>query len=75
MFIDKALLDRLSADYPNDSKRVLGAKAIDTVDSNPVLKSRIISGFKAGGFAALEKTIDHPVAKFFVEFAKETFKS
>jgi hypothetical protein len=71
----KDLLDRLSADYPNDSNRVLGAKAIDTVDSNPVLKSRIINGLKAGGFAALEKAIDHPVAKFFVEGAKEAFKS
>jgi Mn-dependent DtxR family transcriptional regulator len=71
----KALLDRLSADYPNDSNRVLGAKAIDTVDSNPALKSRIINGLKAGGFAALEKAIDHPVAKFFVEGAKEAFKS
>jgi hypothetical protein len=71
----KALLDRLSADYPNDSNRVLGAKAIDTVDSNPVLKSRIINGLKPGGFAALEKAIDHPVAKFFVEGAKEAFKS
>jgi hypothetical protein len=71
----KALLDRLSADYPNDSNRVLGAKAIDAVDSNPVLKSQIINGLKAGSFAALEKTIDHPVAKIFVEGAKEAFKS
>ena len=71
----KALLDRLSADYPNDSNRVLGAKAIDTVDENQVLKTRIINSLKAGGFAALEKAIDHPVAKFFIEGAKEAFKS
>ena len=71
----KALLERLSADYPNDSNRVLGAKAIDTVDLNPALKSRIINGLKAGSFAALEKAIDHPIAKFFVEGAKEAFKS
>jgi hypothetical protein len=49
----KDLLDRLSVDYMNDSNRVLGAKAIDTVDSNPVLKSQIINGLKAGSFAAL----------------------
>ncbi len=71
----KALLNRLSADYPNDSNRVLGAKAIDTVDENQVLKTRIINSLKAGGFAALEKMIDHRAAKTFVEFAKETFKS
>jgi hypothetical protein len=70
----KSLLDRLSVDCPNDSNRVLGAKAIDTVDSNPVLKSRIINGLKAGGFTALEKMIDHPVAKIFVEGAKGAFK-
>ncbi len=71
----KALLDRLSANYPDDSNRVLAAKAIDTIDLKPELKSRIIKGLKAGGFAALEKMIDHPVAKFFIEGAKEAFKS
>lgn len=44
-------------------------------ERNPELKSRIINGLKAGSFAALEKAIDHPVAKFFVEGAKEAFKS
>jgi hypothetical protein len=66
----KDLLDRLSAEYPNDSSRVLAAKAIDNVDRNPDLKSRIIRGLKAGSLAALEKAIDRPVATFFVEGAK-----
>lgn len=67
----KALLNQLSADYPNDSGRVLGAKAVDEIDKNPQLKSRIIRGVKAGSLAALEKMIDHPVAQFFIEGAKE----
>ena len=70
----KALLDQLSVDYPSDSSRVLGAKAVDEVEKNPELKSRILRGVKAGSFAALEKMIDHPVAKFFIEGAKEVLK-
>lgn len=70
----KALLDQLSVDYPNDSPRVLSAKAMDEVEKKPELKSRILRGMKAGSFAALEKMIDHPVAKFFIEGAKEILK-
>ncbi|MFN6488279.1 MULTISPECIES: hypothetical protein [unclassified Nostoc] len=71
----KVLLEQLSLDYPGDSSRVLGAKAIDEVEKNPELKSRILRRVKAGSFAALEKMIDHPVAKFFIEGAKEVLKS
>ena len=67
----KDLLNQLSVDYPKDSYRVLSAKAVDEVDQNPQLKYRIIRGVKAGSLAALEKMIDHPVAQFFIEGAKE----
>lgn len=70
----KALLDQLSVDYPNDSPRVLSAKAVDEIEKNPELKSLILQGVKAGSFAALEKMIDHPIAKFFIEGAKEGLK-
>ena len=70
----KALLEQLSVDYPSDSPRVIGAKAVDEVEKNPEVKSRILRGVKAGSFAALEKMIDHPVAKFFIEGAKEVLK-
>jgi hypothetical protein len=70
----KALLDQLSLDYPDDSPRVLGSKAVDIVEKDRQMKSRILRGLKAGSFAALEKMIDHPVAKFFIEGAKEVFK-
>ncbi|WP_293154312.1 MULTISPECIES: hypothetical protein [unclassified Microcoleus] len=71
----KTLLDQLSLDYPGDSSRVLGAKAVDQIEKNPELKSRILRGVRAGSFAALEKMIDHPIAKFFIEGAKEALKS
>ena len=67
----KNLLNQLSEDYPNDSYRVLSAKAMDEVDKNPQLKYRIIRGLKAGSLAALEKMIDHPVAQFLIEGVKE----
>ncbi len=67
----KDLLNQLSVDYPKDSYRILSAKALDEVDQNPQLKYRIIRGVKAGSLAALEKMIDHPVAQFFIEGAKE----
>jgi hypothetical protein len=47
---------------------------VDQVEKNPELRSRILRGIKVGSFAALEKMIDHPVAKFFIEGAKEVLK-
>jgi len=70
----KFLLEQLSVGYPTDSPRVVSAKAVDEVEKSPELKSRILRGVKAGGFAALEKMIDHPIAKFFIEGAKEVLK-
>lgn len=70
----KSLLDQLSLDYPIDSPRVLSAKAVDQVEKNPELKSRLLKGIKAGSFAALEKMIDHPVAQFFIKGAEEVLK-
>ncbi|MFN4869388.1 MAG: hypothetical protein ACK5JB_03245 [Pseudanabaena sp.] len=70
-----SLLHQLSLDYPNDTHRILGARAVDAIEKNPALKDRLIRGIKAGSFAALEKLIDHPVAKFFIEGAKEAIKS
>lgn len=67
----KVLLDQMSIDYPSDSLRVISAKAIDQVENNPELKSRILRGLKAGSFAALEEMVDHPVAQFFITGVKE----
>lgn len=70
----KALLNQLSLDYPQENPRVLGAKAVDQLRSDPNLQSRVLRGVKAGSFAALEKMIDHPVAQFFIEGTKEILK-
>ena len=70
----KALLDQLSADYPDESKRDISAKAVDAVEKNPGLQSRISRAIKVGGLAALEKMIDHPAAKGLIEGTKEFLK-
>lgn len=70
----KELLKQITLDNPDDSKRVLSAKAIDKIIEKPELKARLIRGVKAGSLAALEKAIDHPLAQFFVEGIKEAFK-
>ena len=70
----KFLLDKLSVDYPSESPRVLGAKAVDEVEKNPELKSRIFKGIKAGSIAALQSMINHPAVTFFIEGAKEVLK-
>ncbi|MGF1524837.1 MAG: hypothetical protein ACFBSF_21130 [Leptolyngbyaceae cyanobacterium] len=71
----KELLDQLSEEYPADSPRVLSAKAVDQVEKDPHFKARLLRGLKAGSFAALEKMIDHPVAKFFIEGSKEILET
>lgn len=70
----KQLLDQISIDYPNESPRTLGAKAVDKIEGNLDLRTKIFKGVSAGSLAALEKMIDHPVAKFFIEGSKEFFK-
>jgi uncharacterized protein YPO0396 len=70
-----AILRQLSTDYPEANPKDLAGKALEQIDENSALKTRLIKGLKAGSFAALEKMIDHPVARFFIESAKEVLKS
>jgi uncharacterized protein YuzE len=69
----KTLLDQLSANYPTDSPRVLGAKAVDQVEKDPQLKARLLRGLKARSLTALERTIDHPSANFFIRSLFQCF--
>lgn len=71
----KALLNQLALDYPQESPRILGAKAVDRLKDDLDLQSRVLRGVRAGSFAALEKMIDHPVAQFFIEGTKEILKT
>jgi internalin A len=64
----KELLDQLSQEY--SSTAMVGAKAIEEVERNPTLKSRIINALKEGGTTALEKLVDHPAVSIVVAAVK-----
>jgi internalin A len=64
----KALLDQLSQEY--SSTAMVGAKAIEEVERNPTLKTRIINALKEGGTTALEKLVDHPAVSIIVAAVK-----
>ncbi|MDZ7968922.1 MAG: COR domain-containing protein [Nostoc sp. DedSLP03] len=65
----KELLDQLSQDYPNNTAMV-GAKAIEAIDSNPTLKKRVVNALKEAGSTALEKLVDHPAVSIVIAGAK-----
>ena len=67
------LLSTISQNYePNTpaGQMMIGAKAIEIVDQDPTLKKRVIGALKSAGEEALEKMIEHPVAKVFIAGAK-----
>ncbi|MEL6601716.1 MAG: COR domain-containing protein [Cyanobacteria bacterium J06614_10] len=65
----KELLNQLSKEYPNNSA-IVGAKAIEVIDSKPALKKRVINALKEAGSTALEKLVDHPAVSIVVAGAK-----
>ena len=69
----KELIAQLSSDYP--SAALIGAKAIEEVERNPTLKSRIINAIKEGGTTAIEKLIEHPAASIIIAAVKGGMQS
>ena len=64
----KELLEQLSQDY--SSEALVGAKAIEEVERNPTMKSRIINALKEGGTTAIEKLVEHPAASIVIAAVK-----
>jgi len=63
------LLDKLSKDYPTETKQdkiELAVEVADEVNQNPMLKSRVITALKAGGTEPLKQLIDSPISNFIV---------
>jgi GTPase SAR1 family protein len=65
----KDLLNQLSKEYPNNSV-IVGAKALEVIDSTPTLKGRVVKALKEAGSTALEKLVDHPAVSIVVAGAK-----
>jgi len=69
----KALLNQLDQEYDNSTatgQAMITAKAIESIEKNATLKTRIINALAAGGTTALETAVDHPVIKPVVAMIK-----
>ncbi|MBN4003578.1 pentapeptide repeat-containing protein [Nostoc sp. LPT] len=63
------LLKQLEQTYPTTTtsqQMVVAAEALNRIESNPLLKERVINAVKGGGLAAFEKAIDNPAGAFIV---------
>ncbi|GGA40482.1 hypothetical protein [Okeania sp. KiyG1] len=77
------LLEQLSQTYPTTTEKEqieLAVEAVDEIQHNPTLKSRLITALKAGAMEALKESINHPVANIIVnllatEYSQEWQKS
>ncbi|MEC4818367.1 MAG: hypothetical protein SAK29_34615 [Scytonema sp. PMC 1069.18] len=60
----EALLQHLQQTYPTTTsleKMAVVARAVDEIEKNPTLKSRVVGTLKAGGIEALKELIDNPL--------------
>ena len=66
----KTLMEELEKDYQSNNiidQEEFAAKAIEHIESNPNLSTRILNAIKDSGISALEKSLlDHPAASFFI---------
>jgi hypothetical protein len=60
----EALLQHLQQTYPTTTtseKMTVVARAVDEIEKNPTLKTRVIGALKAGGTETLKELVDHPL--------------
>jgi DNA-binding Lrp family transcriptional regulator len=60
----QALLEQLSETYPTTTskeKNIVIGEAVEQIENNPTLKSKVINALKAGGKEAFKEAIDHPL--------------
>ncbi|MGK7897392.1 MAG: COR domain-containing protein, partial [Xenococcus sp. (in: cyanobacteria)] len=65
----QALLKHLEETYRTNTfsgKVAIAEEAIQRIDNDPQLGSRILSAIKAGGTSALDSLLDHPAASFVI---------
>ena len=58
------LLNQLEQTYPTTTtseKMSVVARAVDKIENNPTLKTRVIGALKAGGTEAFKELIDNPL--------------
>jgi hypothetical protein len=65
----QSLIEQLSQTYPTDTmaeKNRFASAIVHQIDANPSLSDRILSASKAGGVAALEQFLNHPLSSFVI---------
>jgi len=65
----QTLLKQLEQTYPTTTtseQMVVAAQAVNQIESNPLLKQRVVNAIKEGSLAAFEKAIDNPAGAFVV---------
>jgi len=63
------LLEQLCQTNPtssNKEKMIVVAEAVDQIESNPTLKTRIMNALKAGRVEVFKEAIDHPLVNIFL---------
>ena len=63
----QALLEQLEKTYPTNTtlgKVAIAEEAIQCIDKDPQLTTKILSALKSGGTSALESLLDHPAVSF-----------
>lgn len=71
------LLRQLEKSYSTETVRermAFAAEATERVEKNPSLFDNTLQVLRAGGSAALEKSLDHPVTAFFLAGVNEYIK-
>ena len=49
---------------------MIASEVVETIETNPTLKHRVISSLKESRSTALESAIDHPIAKVLIAGVK-----
>jgi hypothetical protein len=60
-------IEQLAQTYPTDTmtaKVAFADAVVQHIDANPSLSDRLLSASKAGGIAALEQLLNHPLSSF-----------
>lgn len=68
------LLEQLSKTNRTDTmtgKMKIAGEAIEQIESNPALMTRILGALKAGGVSAFEQLLNHPAASFVIGALEE----
>ena len=63
------ILEQLSQTYPTNTskeKNIVVGEAVDRIENNPRLKTRVINALKSGGIEAFKEAVNHPLVNILV---------